>query len=144
MYRIDPRTSDKELRLDPRPDDRTDGTESRLSRTTRQARTNDRARINFQRTDSDSDRSFSFLVWLGCTACTDGCTDGLSDYFDLIFEFNHQELSKATILKLSDDLGHIWSSSVHENLHSDCADCLAHVLALTVGRAAGYIESGQK
>ncbi|KAF3574355.1 hypothetical protein F2Q69_00059872 [Brassica cretica] len=54
------------------------------------------------------------------------------------------EFSKATILKLSDDLGHIWSSSVREKLHSDCADCLAHVLVLTVGRAAGYIESGQK
>ncbi|KAF2571911.1 hypothetical protein F2Q70_00004175 [Brassica cretica] len=136
VYRIDPRTSGKELRLDPRPDDRT---EARLSRPTRQARTDDRARINFERTDSDSYRSFSFLVRLGHTACTDGRTDGLSDYFDPIFEFNHQEFSKATILKLSDDLSHIWSSSVREKLHSDRTDCLAHVLVLTAGRAAGYI-----
>ncbi|KAF3567050.1 hypothetical protein DY000_02016120 [Brassica cretica] len=123
VYRIDPRTSGKELRLDPRPDDRT---EARLSRPTRQARTDDRARINFERTDSDSYRSFSFLVRLGHTACTDGRTDGLSDYFDPIFEFNHQEFSKATILKLSDDLSHIWSSSVREKLHSDqlVFDCL--------------------
>ncbi|KAF3574544.1 hypothetical protein F2Q69_00059874 [Brassica cretica] len=72
------------------------------------------------------------------------CTDGLSDYFDPIFEFNHQEFSKATILKLSDDLSHIWTSSVCEKLHSDRADCPAHVLVLTAGRAAGYIEYGKK
>ncbi|XP_048622747.1 uncharacterized protein LOC125591885 [Brassica napus] len=80
---------------------------------------------------------------MGRTACTDGRTDGLSDYFDPIFEFNHQEFSKATILKLSDDLSHIWSSSVCEKLHSDRADCPAHVLVLTAGRAAGYIEYGK-
>ncbi|KAF3494547.1 hypothetical protein DY000_02053764 [Brassica cretica] len=81
---------------------------------------------------------------MGRTACTDERTDGLSDYFDLIFEFNHQEFSKATILKLSDDLSHIWSSSVCEKLHSDRADCPAHVLVLNAGRAAGYIEYGKK
>ncbi|KAF3599232.1 hypothetical protein F2Q69_00034314 [Brassica cretica] len=100
--------------------------------------------INFERTGSDSDRSFSFLVRLGRTACTDGRTDGLTDYFDPIFEFDHQEFSKATILKLSDDLGHIWSSSVSEKLHSGRTDRPAHVLVLTAGCAAKYIESGQK
>ena len=123
---------------------RTDRTEACPSWPIRQARTDDRARINFERTDSDSDRSFSFLVRLGRTACTDGRTNGLTDYFDPIFEFDHQEFSKATILKLSDDLGHIWSSSVREKLHSGRTDCPAHVLALTAGCAAEYIESGQK
>ncbi|KAF2533223.1 hypothetical protein F2Q70_00031437 [Brassica cretica] len=144
VYRIDPRMSGKELRLDPRPAVRTDRTESRPSRPIRQARTDDRARINFERTDSDSDRSFSFLFRLGRTACTDERTDGLTDYFDPIFEFDHQEFSKATILKLSDDLGHIWSSSVREKLHSGRTDRPAHVLVLTAGCAAEYIESGLK
>ncbi|KAF3504266.1 hypothetical protein F2Q69_00042829 [Brassica cretica] len=135
--------SDKELRLDPRPAARTDCTEARPSRPIRQARTDDRARINFERTDSDSDRSFSFLVRMGRTSSTDGRTDGLTNYFDPIFEFDHQELSKAMILKLSDDLGHIWSSSVREKLHSGRTDRPAHVLVLTADSAAEYIESGQ-
>ena len=136
--------SDKELRLDPRHAARTDRTEACPSRPIRQARTDDRARINFERTDSDSDRSFSFLVRMGRTASTDGRTDGLTNYFDPIFEFDHQEFSKAMILKLSDDLGHIWSSSVREKLHSGRTDRPAHVLVLTAGCAAEYIESGQK
>ncbi|KAF3500171.1 hypothetical protein F2Q69_00042831 [Brassica cretica] len=118
VYRIDPCISGKELRLHPCPAVRTDHTEAH--------------------------RSFSFLVRLGRTACTDGCTDGLTDYFDSIFEFDHQEFSKATILKLSDDLGHIWSSSVREKLHSGRTDRPAHVLVLTAGCAAKYIEFGQK
>ncbi|KAF3564148.1 hypothetical protein DY000_02016474 [Brassica cretica] len=101
------------------------------TRQTDRAMTDDRARINFERTDSDSDRSFSFLVRMGRTASTDGRTDGLTNYFDPIFEFDHQEFSKAMILKLSDDLGHIWSSSVREKLHSGRTDHPAHVLVLT-------------
>ena len=144
VYRIDPRMSGKELKLDPRHAVRTGRTEARPSRPIRQARTDDRAIINFKCTDSDSDRSFSFFVRLGRTACTGGRTDGLTDYFDPILEFNHQEFSKATILNLSDDLSHIWSSSVREKLHSGRADRPAHVLVLTAGCATEYIESGQK
>lgn len=58
VYRIDPRASGRELRLDPRPDDRSDRTEVRLLRPTRQVKKNDRARIQSERTDSESDRSF--------------------------------------------------------------------------------------
>ncbi|KAF3566788.1 hypothetical protein DY000_02016868 [Brassica cretica] len=41
VYRISPRKSGKELRLEPRPDDRT---EARLPRTTRQTKTDDLGR----------------------------------------------------------------------------------------------------
>lgn len=62
VYRIEPRTSRMELRLEPRPDDRTDRTTYVLSRPIRQAKTDGRARINFEREESDSDSSFS-LSW---------------------------------------------------------------------------------
>ncbi|KAF3552962.1 hypothetical protein F2Q69_00012800 [Brassica cretica] len=62
VYRFDQRSSGKELRLEPRPDDRTDQTTDRLPRQARQAKTDGRARINFEREESDSDSSFS-LSW---------------------------------------------------------------------------------
>ncbi|KAL0813907.1 hypothetical protein Bca101_070350 [Brassica carinata] len=62
VYRLDPRTSGLELRPNPRPDDRTDRTEARLSRLTRQAKTDGQARINLARVNSDSDHGFSLLI----------------------------------------------------------------------------------
>ena len=46
VYRISPRKSGKELRLELRPDDRT---EARLPRTTRQTKTDGQARTHFDR-----------------------------------------------------------------------------------------------
>ena len=148
VYRIDPRTSGKELRLDPRPDDRSDRTKARLPRPTRQVKKNDRARNQSERTNPESDRTFSFLTRLGRTACTPDCTakrtDKLSDQFDPIVEFDHLDFSKERILKLSEDLGHIWNSSVHEDLPSVHEDCPVRVLLLTAGRPTGFIEPGQE
>ncbi|KAF3567851.1 hypothetical protein DY000_02015848 [Brassica cretica] len=62
MYRIDPRKSGKELRLEPRPDDRTDQTEARLLRTTRQAKTDGQARTHFDREEPETDHSLSLLA----------------------------------------------------------------------------------
>ncbi|KAL0700988.1 hypothetical protein Bca4012_057110 [Brassica carinata] len=148
VYRIDPRTSGKELRLDPRPDDRSDRTKARLPRPTRQDKKNDRARNQSERTKSGSDRAFSFLTRLGRTACTPDCTaertDELSDQFDPIVEFDHLDFSKARIFKFSEDLGHIWNSSVHEDLSSVHEACPVRVLLLTAGRTTGFIEPGQE
>ncbi|KAF2544690.1 hypothetical protein F2Q70_00022588 [Brassica cretica] len=55
--------------------------------------------------------------------------------------FELTNLSKARLLKLSDDLASIWSRTVRENLPSEHEDCTEPVLLLTAGRAVGYIES---
>ncbi|KAF2540984.1 hypothetical protein F2Q68_00031255 [Brassica cretica] len=136
VYRIDPRASGRELRLDPRPDDRSDRTEVRLLRPTRQVKTNDRARIQSERTDSESDQSFSFLTRLACTACTTERIDELSDHFNPIVQFDLQDFSKARILKFSEYLGYIWDKSVREEIPSGRVDCPARVLLLTAGREA--------
>ncbi|KAF2594015.1 hypothetical protein F2Q70_00044692 [Brassica cretica] len=62
VYQLDPRTSGLELRLDPRSDARIDRTEVRLSRPTRQAKTDGQARTNLTRANSDSDHGFSLLA----------------------------------------------------------------------------------
>ncbi|KAF3599364.1 hypothetical protein F2Q69_00035226 [Brassica cretica] len=106
VYRIDPRTSGLELRPDPRPNDRTDRTKARLSRTTRQAKVDGQAIINLGRASFDSDRDFSLLACLARTACTGDCADDLASLFDPIMDFIFGYFSKARILKLSEDLGH--------------------------------------
>ena len=136
VYRIDPRASGRELRLDPRPDDRSDRIEVRLLRPTRQVKTNDRARIQSERTDSESDRRFSFLTHLARTACTTERIDELSDHFDPIVQFDLQDFFKARILKFSEDLGYIWDNSVREEIPSGRVDCPARVLLLTARREA--------
>ncbi|KAF3510494.1 hypothetical protein F2Q69_00007587 [Brassica cretica] len=78
MYQLDPRASGLELRPDPRPDDRTDRTEARLSWPTQQAKADGQARINLGRANFDSDHGFSLLAHLARTACTCDCADDLS------------------------------------------------------------------
>jgi len=148
VYRIDPRTSGMELRLDPRPDDRSDRTEARLPRPTRQVRKIDQAKLSSERTDFESDRSFSFLTRLALTAGTAERTAERSEnptyQFDPILQFDHLSFSRGRILKLSEDIGHIWNTSVHEFPSSDHADRPDHVLLLTAGHASRFIESGQE
>ncbi|KAF2555627.1 hypothetical protein F2Q68_00015127 [Brassica cretica] len=55
VYRIDPRAAGEELRLEPRPDDRTHRTGARLPRPTRQAKTDGRARTHFDRVETETD-----------------------------------------------------------------------------------------
>ncbi|WZZ35178.1 hypothetical protein YC2023_018579 [Brassica napus] len=59
-----------------------------------------------------------------------------------VMNFEHPNFSKASILKLSDELATIWSRSVCENHPSDHMDRTGRVLLLTVGHTAGYNESG--
>ncbi|KAF2606103.1 hypothetical protein F2Q68_00044120 [Brassica cretica] len=53
-------------------------------------------------------------------------------------DFDHLNFSKERILKLSDDLAHLWSRPVREFLPSDHAGRTGRVLLLTVGHVAGY------
>ncbi|KAF2535736.1 hypothetical protein F2Q68_00020718 [Brassica cretica] len=59
VYRIDPRTSGMELRLEPRPDNRTDRTRARLSRPSRQSKDNSRARLCLGREEPEYIHGFS-------------------------------------------------------------------------------------
>ena len=95
VYRIDPRKSRKRLRLEPRPDDRTDRTEARLPRTTRQAKTDGQARTHFDREEPETDHSLSLLVRLIRAECPDERTDGSAGQYDQFLNFDDQNFSKA-------------------------------------------------
>ncbi|CAG7885890.1 unnamed protein product [Brassica rapa] len=119
VYQLDPRTSGLELRPDPRPDARTDRTEVRLSRPTRQAKTDsqarlekDHARLDLDHEVSQNDRDFSLLTRLARTACTDDRADDLATFFDPIMDFSFGNFSKARILKLSEDLDFVGTQLV--------------------------------
>ncbi|KAF2548153.1 hypothetical protein F2Q70_00020617 [Brassica cretica] len=144
VYRLDPRTSGLELRPNSRPDDRTGRTEARLSRPTRQAKTDGQARINLARVNSDSDHGFSLLARLARIACTDDRSDDLSTLFDTIMDFSFGYFSKARILKLSEDLGFVGTQLVRSERHAALADRPAYVLILTALDLAGSDASGQK
>ena len=133
-----------ELRPDPRPDDRTDRTEARLSQPTRQAKTDGQARINLARVNSDSDHGFSLFARLARTACTDDRADDLSTLFDRIMDFSFGYFSKARILKLSEELGLVGMPLVRSERPAALADRPAYVLILTALDLAGSDASGQK
>ncbi|KAF3571101.1 hypothetical protein F2Q69_00061899 [Brassica cretica] len=59
VYRIDPRSSRMEFRLEPRSDDRTDRTRARLSRPSRHSKNNSRARISLGRAKPEDIHGFS-------------------------------------------------------------------------------------
>ncbi|WZZ88478.1 hypothetical protein YC2023_117057 [Brassica napus] len=59
VYRIDPRTSGMELRLEPRPENRTERTRARLSRPSRQSKDNSRARFCLGREEPEYIHGFS-------------------------------------------------------------------------------------
>ncbi|KAL0759741.1 hypothetical protein Bca101_075891 [Brassica carinata] len=123
----------------PRPDDRINRTEARLSRPVRHSKTISQARTEFDRVEPETDRAFSLLSRLDRTGDR---SDELIRHFDQFMNFEHKNLSKARLLKLSDDLASIWSRKVRENLPSEHEDRTGRVLLLTAGRAVGYIESG--
>ena len=54
-----PRASRLELRLEPRPDDRTDRTGARLPRPTRHSKTHGRARLSLGREETEDGHAFS-------------------------------------------------------------------------------------
>ena len=100
VYRIDPRTSGLELQDNPRPDDRINRTEARLSRHIRHSKTISQARTEFDRVETETDRGFSLLSRLDRTGDR---SDELIRHFDQFMNFELTNLSKARLLKVSDD-----------------------------------------
>ncbi|KAJ4917233.1 Uncharacterized protein Rs2_02783 [Raphanus sativus] len=133
VYRINPRSSGKELRMDPRPDDRSDRTTDDLSRLTRQDKANRRARLHLDQAESDHDRNFSLLTRLVRTAHPDDRTNVLTSSFDAIMDFSSTKFSKARILRLSEDLGRVNSSYVQDSsmITSAAAPPYVHLLTAT-------------
>ncbi|KAF3585934.1 hypothetical protein F2Q69_00027565 [Brassica cretica] len=143
-YRINPRTTGLELQPDPRPDHRTDRTEARLSRATRQPKADGQARINLGRANSDPDHSYSLLARLPRTTCTGDCTDDLSSLVDQIMDFSFGYFSKARILKLSKDLGYVETQLVRSERPATLADSPVHVLIISPLDSASSDASGQE
>ncbi|KAG2287787.1 hypothetical protein Bca52824_047391 [Brassica carinata] len=118
-YQIIPTESAKKLRLEPRLDDRTDRTEARHPRTTRQAKTIGQARTHFDREEPEIDHSLSLLVRLIRAECPDERTDGSAGHYDQFLNFDDQNFSKARILQLSKDLGRARTKLAHEPYPTD-------------------------
>lgn len=129
-----------ELQLNPRPDDRIHRTEARLSHHVRHSKINSQAIINLARADFDSVCAFSLLASLTRTGDR---TDELIRHFDQFMNFDHPNLSKTRIQRLSDDLASVCTRSVRENHPSEYEDRTGPLLLLTTGRAVQYIEFGQ-
>ncbi|KAF3546720.1 hypothetical protein DY000_02010075 [Brassica cretica] len=113
VYRIDPRAPGRDLRMDPRPDDRISRTTGVLPRPIRHSRANSQARTHDHREESDSGLSLSFLARLGRTARPEQADHDISNHFDDFMMIDASNYSKGRILKLSEDLGRAISSSVH-------------------------------
>jgi len=131
VYRIDPRAPGRDLRMDPRPDDRISQTTGVLPRPIRHSRANSQARTHDHREESDSGLSLSFLARLGRTARPDQADHDLSNHFDDFMMIDASNYSKGRILKLSEDLGRAISSSVHGSSTINHAGSLTSVLLLT-------------
>ncbi|KAG5414570.1 hypothetical protein IGI04_002137 [Brassica rapa subsp. trilocularis] len=142
VYRINPQASGKELRLEPPPDDRTNRTTVRLSRSTRQAKTDGQAITHFNREESEPDHSLSLLVRLIRAEWPNERTDGSAGPYDQFLNFDDQNFSKARILQLSKDLGRAGTKLVHEPYPDDCPDRTASVLLLTAKEPLGLDKPG--
>ncbi|KAF3529355.1 hypothetical protein DY000_02040071 [Brassica cretica] len=94
--------------------------------------------------DRSDKHSFSLLARLARTACTDNRADDLSTLFDPIMDFFFGYFSKASILKLSEDLGFVGTQLVRSERPSALADHPAYVLILTALDLAGSDASGRK
>ena len=106
VYRIDPRTFGLEVWPDPRPDDRTDRTEARLSQPIQHCKTDSRARFNLGREESEDVHIFSLMAFLVRPACLEGCPKGLASVSDPMMEFYLSYFTKAWIIELCKDLFH--------------------------------------
>ncbi|KAF3489536.1 hypothetical protein F2Q69_00052224 [Brassica cretica] len=113
---------------------------SRLSRPVRHAKSNGQAKTEVGRVESESDRGLSLLCRLGRA---DDRSDEMIRHFDQFMNFEQTNLSKARLLRLSDDIASNWPGTVHENHPSEHEDRTGCVLLLTAGRAVGCTESGQ-
>ncbi|WZZ72216.1 hypothetical protein YC2023_083586 [Brassica napus] len=104
----------------------------------------DHARLDLDHEVSKNDRDFSLSARLPHTARTGDRTDGLIDPFNQFMHFDQPNLTKARILHLSEDIGHTWSSMVHDLDMVVHTDSPTSVVLLTAVHASGYSESGQK
>ncbi|KAF3566831.1 hypothetical protein DY000_02015220 [Brassica cretica] len=143
VYRINPRAAGKELRLEPRLDDRTDRTGARLLRLTCQAKTDGQARTNFDREEPETDHSLSLLVRLIRAECPDERTDGSAGQYDQFLNIDDQNFSKERILQLSKDLDRAGTKLAHEPYPTDCPDHAATVMLLTAKEPLGSDEPGR-
>ncbi|KAF3496311.1 hypothetical protein DY000_02053363 [Brassica cretica] len=98
----------------------------------------DHARLDLDHEVSQNDRDFSLLARLPHTARTGDRTDGLIDPFDQFMHFDQPNLTKARILHLSEDIGHTWSSMVHDLNMVVHTDSPTSVVLLTAVHASGY------
>uniref|UniRef100_A0A0D3CTF5 Uncharacterized protein n=1 Tax=Brassica oleracea var. oleracea TaxID=109376 RepID=A0A0D3CTF5_BRAOL len=119
VYLTVPHAFEKELWLEPWSDDRSDLTGACLSRPTSHSKTIDHARLDKEHARLDLDHA----------------------RLDLDHEPN---LTKARIFHLSEDIGHTWSSMVHDLDMVVHTDSPTSVVLLTAVHASGYNESGQK
>ncbi|KAF8105833.1 hypothetical protein N665_0154s0003 [Sinapis alba] len=60
--------------------------------------------------------------------------------FDPLLDFHHPNFSKATILRLSEDLGHAWTKFIHEDHPTDHPSIPAFFHVLTTVYTSGYIK----
>uniref|UniRef100_A0A0D2ZTW5 CCHC-type domain-containing protein n=1 Tax=Brassica oleracea var. oleracea TaxID=109376 RepID=A0A0D2ZTW5_BRAOL len=104
----------------------------------------DHARLDLDHEVSQNDRDFSLLARLPHTARTRDRTDELIDPFDQFMHFYQPNLTKARIFHLSEDIGHTWSSMVHDLDMVVHTDSPTSFVLLTAVHASGYNESGQK
>ncbi|WZZ66301.1 hypothetical protein YC2023_077671 [Brassica napus] len=104
----------------------------------------DHARLDLDHEVSQNDRNFSLLARLAHTARTGDRTDGLIDPFDQFMHFDQPNFTKARIFHLSEDIGHTWSSMVHDLDMVVHTDSPTSVVLLTAVHASGYNEYGQK
>ncbi|KAF3583072.1 hypothetical protein DY000_02034788 [Brassica cretica] len=133
----------KELRLEPCPDDQTDRTGARLSRPTRQAKTDGRAGTHLGRVEIETDHSLSLLVRLIRAECPDERTDGSVGQYDQFLNFDDQNFSKSRILQLSKDLGRAGTKLAHEPYQADRPERATPVLLLTAKEPLGSDEPGR-
>uniref|UniRef100_M4FAS5 Uncharacterized protein n=1 Tax=Brassica campestris TaxID=3711 RepID=M4FAS5_BRACM len=141
VYRLDLHSSALELQHNPRPDCQINRTEVRLSHPVCHAKSIGQARSEVDRVESKSDHGFSLLSRLGRTGDR---SDELIRHFDQFMNFDQPNLSKARLLRLSEDLATFWPGTVHESHPSVHEERPGRVLLLTAGRAIGYIEPGQE
>ena len=104
----------------------------------------DHARLNLDHEVPQNDRDFYLLARLARTAWTDDRADDLSTLFDPIMDISFGNLSKARILKLSEDLGFVGTQLVRSERPAALADRPTYVLILTALDLAGSDTFGQK
>ncbi|KAF3533032.1 hypothetical protein DY000_02040914 [Brassica cretica] len=98
----------------------------------------DRARLDLDREVSQNDRDFSLLVRLARTECSKDRADGLTLMSDSLLDFYHSDFSKAQIIQLSEDLGHI---STLLDQATDCPARPTFVQLLTAATSTWTNES---